>query len=77
MANAAPMSRAIEARARTQPVRQIGVGQKLAANGNQIRIAFCRAMLPRKAVDRDGEADAFTELAPSPAVTALIRHPAA
>jgi hypothetical protein len=39
-ANAPPMSRAIEARARTQPVRQIWVGQKLAANGNQIRIAF-------------------------------------
>jgi hypothetical protein len=36
-ANAPPMSRAIEARARTQPVRQIRVGQKLAANGNQIR----------------------------------------
>ena len=34
------MSRAIGARARTQPVRQIWVGQKLAANGNQIRIAF-------------------------------------
>jgi hypothetical protein len=40
MRNAPPMSRAIEARARTQPVRQIWVGQKLAANGNQIRIAF-------------------------------------
>ena len=39
-ANAPPMSRAIGARARTQPVRQIWVGQKLAANGNQIRIAF-------------------------------------
>jgi hypothetical protein len=39
-ANAPPMSRAIEARARTRPVRQIWVGQKLAANGNQIRIAF-------------------------------------
>jgi hypothetical protein len=40
MRNAPPMSWAIEARARTQPVRQIWVGQKLAANGNQIRIAF-------------------------------------
>src|SRR5215471_11075971 len=30
----------IEVRARTQPVRQIWVGQKLAAKGNQIRLAF-------------------------------------
>ena len=37
----------IRARGHTQPVRQIWVGQKLAAKGDQIRLALLKAIPPR------------------------------